>query len=110
MIRVDPYLDVKTIRQKHLHAMNHCKVTAIKDEIEKFLKDGFIYLLPLTEWVSNTVHVDKKQWSIRVCTDFRDLNRACPKDNFPILVIQHILDEYAGSEVFLFMDAFLGYN
>ena len=83
---------------------------AIKAEVEKFLKAGFIYPVPLTKWVSNFVPVDKKQGTICVCTDFRDLNRYCPKDNFPTPFIDHILDECEGSEVFSFMDGFSGYN
>ena len=43
-------------------------------------------------------------------TNFRDLNKACPKDNFPTPFINHVLDECAGSEVFSFMDGFFGYN
>ena len=47
---------------------------------------------------------------IRICIDFRVLNRACPKDNFSTPFIDQILDECAGSEVFSFMDDFSGYN
>jgi hypothetical protein len=42
--------------------------------------------------------------------DFRDLNKACPKDNFLTPFIDQILDECVGSEVFYFMDGFSGYN
>jgi hypothetical protein len=41
---------------------------------------------------------------------FHDLNKACPKDNFPTPFIDHILDECAGSKVFSFMDGFSGYS
>ena len=47
---------------------------------------------------------------IHVCTDFHDLNKACPKDNFPTPFIDHIIDECAGCEAFSFMDDFSGYN
>ena len=90
--------------------MNSHKAPSTKDDIEKLLKVGFIYMVPLTKWVSNPILVDKKQETICVCTDFRDLNRACPKDNFPTPFIHHILDECTGSEVFSFMDVFYGYN
>ena len=90
--------------------MNPRKAPAIKAEIEKLLKAGFIYLVPLTEWVSNPVPVDKKQGAIRICTNLCDLNRACPKDNFPTPFIDQILDECVGSEVFSFMDGFSRYN
>jgi hypothetical protein len=42
--------------------------------------------------------------------DFHDLNKACPKDNFPTPFIDQIVDECVGCEVFFFMDGFLGYN
>ena len=91
--------NVKPVRQC-LRAVNPRKAPTIKAEIEKLLKVGFIYPVPLMEWVSNPVSVDKKQGAIHICTDFRDLNRACPKDNFPTPFIDQILDECAGSEVF----------
>jgi hypothetical protein len=74
------------------------------------LKAGFIYLIHLTQWVSNPVPVDKKQGMIRVCTDFRDLNKVCPKDNYPTPFINQIIDECTSFEAFLFMNGFSGYN
>ena len=52
----------------------------------------------------------KKQGTIHVCVDYRDINRACPKDNFPTPFIDQIIDECAGSEMYSFMDGFSGYN
>jgi hypothetical protein len=78
--------------------------------VEKLLNASFIYLAPLTKWVSNPVPIDKKQGTIHVCMDFHELNKACPKDNFSTTFINQILDDCAGSEVFSFMDGFLGYN
>jgi hypothetical protein len=60
--------------------------------------------------VSNIVLVNKKQGTIRVCMEFRDLKKVCMKDNFPTPFIDHIVDECAQCEVFPFMDGFLGYN
>ena len=59
--------------------MNPCKAVAVKAEVENLLKVGFIYPIALTEWVSNPVPIDKKQGTICVCTDFRDL-LACFSD------------------------------
>jgi hypothetical protein len=70
------------------------------------LKAGFIYPIPLTDWVSNIVPVNKKQGTIRICIDYRDINRACPKDNYPTPYIDQIIDDCAGSEMFSFMDGF----
>ena len=90
--------------------VNPRKAPAIKAKIENLLKAGFIYPIHLTEWVSNPLSVDKKHGAIRIYTDFCDLNRASPKDNFPTPFIDHILDECAGRKVFSFMDGFSGYN
>ena len=84
------------------------KAAAIKAEVEKLLKVGFIYPVPLMEWVSNIFPKDKKYGTIRVCIDFQDLNKSCPKDNFPTPHIDQIIDKCVGSDIFSFMGGFLG--
>jgi hypothetical protein len=106
---ITTYPDAKLVRQK-LHLVNPRKEATIKVEFEKLLKASFIYPIHLTQWVSNPVSVNKKQGTILVCKDFRDLNKACPKDNFPTRFIDQIIDECVGCEAFSFMDNFLGYN
>ena len=78
MPRIDPWIveneiktypNIKPIRQK-LRVVNPSKSLTIKDEIEKLLKVGFIYPVPLMEWISNSVAVNKKEGTIRVYTDF----------------------------------------
>jgi hypothetical protein len=64
----------------------------------------------LTDWVSNIVLVTKKKGKIRVCVDYRDINKACPKDNYPTPFIDQIVDDCARSEIFSLMDGFSGYN
>jgi hypothetical protein len=103
------YPDAKPVRQ-HLRVVNPRKAPAIKEEVEKLLNGGFIYPVPLIEWVSNPIPVNRNQGTIHVCMEFHDLNKACPKENFPTPFIDHILDECVGSEIFSFMDEFLGYN
>ena len=75
MLGIDPriieheiktYLNAKPVRQR-LRVVNLRKAPAIKAKIEKLLKVGFIYPIPLMEWVSNPVLVDKKQGAIRIC-------------------------------------------
>jgi hypothetical protein len=118
MLGIDPkiveheittYPDAKPVRKKLL-PVNPKKEVAIKIEVEKLLKASFIYPIHLTQWVSNPVPVNKKQGTICVCTNFCDLNKACPKDNFPTPFIDQIIDERVGCEAFSFMHSFSGYN
>jgi hypothetical protein len=60
--------------------------------------------------VFDPVHVNKKQVTIHVCIDFRDLNKDCPKDNYSTPFIDQIINECDGSEIFSFMDGFPSYN
>jgi putative transposase len=86
------------------------KTVAIKEEVEKLLKYGFIYPIPLTEWVSNIVLVSKNQGTIRFCIYYRYLNKACPKDYYPTPFIDQIIDNCASNVIFSFMDGFSRYN
>jgi hypothetical protein len=88
---IKAYPGVKPVRQK-LRPVHPKKNVAIKAEVENLLKYGFIYPIPLTEWVSNIVSVTKKQGTIHVCVDYRDLNKACLKDNYPTPFIDQIID------------------
>jgi len=106
---IKTYTNVKLVLKK-LHLIHPCKVTAIKYEVDKLMKASFIYPVPLTEWVLNIVLVTKKHGTIRVCVDYRDINKYCPKDNYPTPFIDHIIDDCVGSEVFSFMDGFSCYN
>jgi hypothetical protein len=106
---IKTYLGAKLVWQ-HLCPVHPRKAAAIKLEVEKLFKDGFIYLVSLTEWVSNPVPIDKKGGSIRVCVYYRDINKACPKYNFPTPFVDQIVDDCADSEIFSLMDGFFSYN
>jgi hypothetical protein len=106
---IKTYPRAKPVRQR-LRPVHPCKTAAIKLKVEKLLKAGFIYPVALTEWVSNPVLINKKGGSIRVCVDYRDINKDCPKDNFPTPFVDQIIDDCAGNEIFSLMDGFSGYN
>ena len=63
-----------------------------------------------TEWLANAVFVKKPNGKWRLCIDFTDVNKACPKDSFPLPRIDLIVDATVGHELLSFMDAFSGYN
>ena len=56
------------------------------------------------------VPISKKDGKVRMCVDFRDLNKTSPKDDFPLPHIDVLVDNTAGHALLLFMDGFLGYN
>jgi hypothetical protein len=87
---IKTYPDAKPIRQC-LHPVHPHKATGIKLEVEKLLKSGFIYRVALIDWVSNLVPIDKKQGTIRVCVDYRDINKACAGYFWPSLFNDCIL-------------------
>jgi hypothetical protein len=106
---IKTYPRVKPMRQK-LHPIHPKKTTVIKAEVGKLLKSCFIYLVPLTEWVSNIILVAKKQGKIHVSVYYQDLNKACPKDNYPTPFIDQIINNFTGSVILSFMDGFFGYK
>ena len=86
------------------------KVEVIKQEIKKFLKADFIREMYYPNWLSNVVIVKKANGKWRMCVDFTNLNKACPKDSFPFFSIDRLVDASAGHHVLSFIDAFSGYN
>ncbi|CAL8083178.1 unnamed protein product [Prunus armeniaca] len=87
------------------------RVAIIEAEIDKLLAAGFIEEVSYSEWLANVVLVAKQEkgkW--RVCVDYTDLNKACPKDNFPLPRIDQLVDSTSGNQLLSFMDAYSGYN
>ena len=83
---------------------------AINEEVNKLLQAKAIREVEYSDWLANVVLVKKANDKWRLCIDFTDVNRACPKDSFPLPRINLILDVTVGHELLSFMDAFSGYN
>ncbi len=89
----------------------HTEVEAqITQEVKKLLAVGFIKPIQHPRWLSNIVSVKKKNRQIRCCVDFRNLNKACPKDEFLLPNMDLLIDSATGHAMFSFMDGFNGYN
>jgi hypothetical protein len=82
----------------------------VKKEVEKILEAGFIRTCRYAEWISSVVPVQKKDGRWWVCVDFRDLNRATPKDEYPMPVAEILINAAAGHKILSFMDGNAGYN
>ena len=85
-------------------------VDMVKLEVQRLKEAGVIREIFFLEWLANTVVVKKKNGKWRVCVDFTDLNRACPKDPFPIPKIDQLVDSTYGHPRMSFLDAFQGYH
>ena len=79
-------------------------------EVDKLIIAGFIKEVQYARWLANIVPVEKKKGQIRIYVDFRDLNRACPKDDFPIPIAEMVVNSSTGYGVLSFMDGSSGYN
>ena len=85
-------------------------IPQIEEEVNKLINAGFIREVTYPTWIANIVPVRKKNGQLRVCVDFRDLNQACPKDDFPLPITEITVDATTGHEALSFMDGSSGYN
>ena len=99
----------KPIRQKK-RVFAPERDNAIKDEVQKLIAAKFIREVYYPDWIANIVMVKKANGKWRMCVDFIDLNKACPKDSYLLPRIDQLMDSTAGHKLLSFMDAFSGYN
>ena len=83
---------------------------AIAEEVQKLLEANFIREVYYPDWLANVVIVKKVNEKWRMWVDFTDLNKACPKDSYPLPRIDTLVDLTARNQLLSFMDAFSGYN
>ncbi|CAA0841295.1 Unknown protein, partial [Striga hermonthica] len=83
---------------------------ALEEEVNKLIDNKFIKEARYPTWVSNPILVKKSNGLWRLCIDFSDLNKACPKDSYPLPHIDYTVDATSGHELMSFMDAYSGYN
>jgi len=82
----------------------------INAEVDKLIRANFIREVQYPIWLANIIPVRKKNGQLRICVDSRDLNNACPKDDFPLPITELLVDATTGFGALSFMDGFLGYN
>jgi hypothetical protein len=82
----------------------------VKKEIEKMLEAGFIRPCRSAEWISSIVPIQKKDGRCLVCVDFRDLNWATPKDEYPMPIAEMLINAAADNKILSFMDDNTDYN
>ncbi|KAI0513357.1 hypothetical protein KFK09_009374 [Dendrobium nobile] len=79
-------------------------------EVKKLAEAWFIREEQYPSWVASVVPVRKKNGQILICVDYRDLNKECPKDEFPLPIPELMVDIASSHAIFSFMDGSSGYN
>ena len=91
--------------QQKRRVFDQARKEALEAEVDKLLANGFIREAQYPTWLSNPVLVSKPNGTWRTFIDFSDLNKACPKDCFPLPNIDQMVDATARYELLSFMDA-----
>lgn len=79
-------------------------------DVQKLLESNFIQEVDYPSWLANVVLVKNSNGKWRICVDYMDLNKVCPKDCYLLWCIDAFVDSTSGYEFLKFMDAFLGYQ
>ena len=82
----------------------------IREEVRKLLPAGFIEEVYHPEWLANPVVVPKANGKLRMCIDYTSLNKACPRDPYPLPRIDQIMDSTSGCDLLSFLDAYSGFH
>ena len=106
-LNIDP--QTKPVRQKR-RTLDADRYRALQDEVDRFLKIGFIRESYYPDWLANPILVLKSNGKWRTCINFTNLNKACPKDNFPSLWIDQFVDATTRHDLLSFMNTYSGYN
>ena len=91
-------------------ALDADRYRALQDEVDRFLRIAFIRESYNLDWLANPVLVLKPNWKWRTCIYFTNLNKACPKDSFPLPRIDQVVDATTGHELLSFVDVYSRYN
>jgi len=106
-LTMDP--KVRPVRQRR-RKFNEERRLVVQEETRKMLNANHIREIQYPDWLANVVLVKKANGKWRMCVDFTDLNKACPKDSYPLPRIDALVDSASGCRMRSFLDAFSGYN
>ncbi|XP_071924884.1 uncharacterized protein [Coffea arabica] len=101
--------EARPVKQKRRH-FGPERNQAMDKEVDKLFPTKMIKEAQYPTWLSNPVMIKKDTGAWRMCLEFTDLNKACPKDCYPLPRVDALVDLTMGYEVFCFLDAFKGYH
>ncbi|KAI4357261.1 hypothetical protein L6164_001222 [Bauhinia variegata] len=105
--KIPLYPNSRPVKQK-LRRVRPELSNKIKEEVMKQIEAGFIEVFTYPKWVANIVSVPKKDRKVRMCVNYQDLNRASPKDDFPLPHNDVLVDITAKNHIYSFMDGYSG--
>jgi hypothetical protein len=107
LLKINP--DAKPVSQKpRIQSIE--RQDFIRKEVQKLLDAGFIEEVHHPVWLANPVIVPKANGKLRMCIDYTSLNKACPKDPYPLSRIDQIADSTSGCDLLSFLDAYSGFH
>jgi len=86
------------------------KVAVVNAEVQRLLDAKVIREVKYPTWLANIIPIKKKNGKWSMCIDFTDLNKACPKDDFPLPRIDKVVDDAANSQHMSLLDFFSSYH
>jgi hypothetical protein len=101
--------NAKTVRQKP-RKQSIERQNFIREEVRKLLQAGFIEEVHHPEWLANPIVVPKANGKLWMCINYTNLNKACPKDPYPLQRIDQIVDSTSGCDLLSFIDAYSGFH
>nr|XP_043629940.1 uncharacterized protein LOC122601246 [Erigeron canadensis] len=101
--------NISPIRQKK-RGMSQDRSKAACEQVNEMVKAGILREVKYQTWVANPVMVKKPDGSWRLCVDFKDINKVCPKDNYPLPEIDWKVESLDGFRLKCFLDAYKGYH
>jgi hypothetical protein len=101
--------DARPVRQKP-RKQSIERQNFIREEVRKLLQAGFIKEVYHPVWLANPVIVPKADGKLRMCIDYTNLNKVCPKDPYPLPRIDQIVDSTFGCDLLSFIDAYSGFH
>ena len=99
----------KSFRHK-LRRINPMLFPLIEKEVKKLFNANIIVTVRFSKWVANLVLVKKKNGEIKLCVDFRNLNKVSLKDNYPLPKMDHVVQKVVGAERISTINGFFGNN
>ena len=106
-LNVDPTI---TLWKQKLRKMLDDKADGARNEVKRLLSARVIREVTYPEWLANTVMVKKENGKWRMCIEFTDINKAYPKDEFPLPRIDSLIDAATTSELMSLLDCYSGYH